>query len=175
MVRSRLLAIAAVAALATTSCGAASEPRSGPAVADAAELTVHDSCGTNFTVRDEAGTTRLTIVTGLDSATAVEPGTFELGTGGWGGGFLQLGSDLEVWPCHDIGSDFDGENVEETWTVISGSIELLDPILPDESGGGGSSAVSAVLDRVEVEAGDGDVIVLEGIELLNPRWGFRGG
>lgn len=175
MVRSRLVAIAAVAALATTSCGAVSEPRSGPTVADAAELTVHDSCGTNFTVRDEAGTTRLTIVTGLDSATAVEPGTFELGPGGSGGGSLELGSDLEVWPCHDIGSDFDGERVQETWTVISGSIELLDPILPDESGGGGSSAVRAILDRVEVETGDGNVIVLEGIELLNPRWGFYGG
>ncbi len=175
MVRSRIIAIAAVVTFAAASCGSVSGPRTGPTVADAAELTVHDSCGTNFTVRDEAGTTRLTIVTGLDSAKAVEPGTFELRRDGSGGGFLELGSDLEVWPCHDIGSDFDGEEVREAWAVIGGSIELLDPIVPDESGGGGSSAVRAVVDRVEVQTGEGDVIVLEGIELLNPRWGFYGG
>ncbi len=175
MARLPLKMLTAVAALTATACGTTPDAPSEPAVADATELTVHDSCGTSFTVRDTAGTTRLSISIGIDSLTAAEPGIYELGAGEQGDGLLELGSGLDVWPCHDVATDFESERVQENWTVTSGAIELLDPVVPDDSGGGGSSAVRAVLLRAEIVTGDNTVIVLEDVEMLNPRWGFFGG
>ncbi|MFP3905573.1 MAG: hypothetical protein ACLFWR_00960 [Acidimicrobiales bacterium] len=170
------------AAVALGACGSgerggeAAGPSSSTTTAvdpDAEALTVSDSCGESFTVRDEAGTMRLTIAPTAETTAGAEPGSFALGDGGWTGWF-EVGSGLAVWPCHDIGTDFDDEQVDDVWPVVGGTVELLDPIVADV-GGGGSGPVRADLQEVVIERPDATTVSLGGIRLENPRWGFSGG
>ncbi len=171
MSMTHLRTMAAVALLVgvTTSCGAES------AVPDveSALLTEEDSCGSGFTVRDNAGTMRLTVSASKNAANGTEPAIFDVEHDGWTG-FLEVGTGLVVWPCHDIATDFGDEHVEQVWPVISGTIEVLDPIVADTDGGG-TDPVRALLHTAVVETADGSTITLHDIELLNSRWGFSGG
>ena len=140
---------------------------------NAAALTKADSCGQGFTVRDTAGTMRLTVNASREASEGTGPATFDLAADGWTGR-LEIGTGLLVWPCHDVANDFDDEEVVDIWPVVGGTIELIDPIVADV-GGGGSSAVRAQLHSVVLETPDGATVTLEEISLVNPRWGFFGG
>ncbi|MEZ5227553.1 MAG: hypothetical protein R2710_12985 [Acidimicrobiales bacterium] len=163
--------MAAVALIlgAATSCGAA---RGIPDI-ESAQFTEHDSCGNGFTVRDNDGTMRLTVRASTKAAKGSDPAVFDLEHDEWSG-YVEVGTGLVVWPCHDIATDFDGEHVEDVWTVISGTIEVLDPIVASPDGGG-SGPVRALLHTALVETSDGSTVSLHDIELLNPQWGFSGG
>lgn len=141
---------------------------------DGSSLTVEDSCGTSFTVRNSIGTKRLTISPSQDVREGGEPGVFDLGEGGWTGE-LEVGLFLDVWPCHDVGSDFDREQVMEVWTVVGGSVELIDPIPVDTDGGGGAGEVRARITEMTLELPDGRTGEMADIDLVNSRWGFSGG
>ena len=117
-------------------------------------------------MRDRDGTHRLTVrVPGALSEWSAL-GRHDLGEPGWEGR-LEIGSGLRVWPCHDIGSDFDDEHVREVWTVVGGLIEILDPIAEREQ-------VRALLHEVVLKAPGGYRVVLRNIDLANGRWGFFG-
>ena len=133
---------------------------------DSALLTVADSCGRSFTVRDPGGTLRLTVRVPGALGEGSAPGRHDLGEPGWQGR-LEIGSGLRVWPCHDIGSDFDDEHVWEVWAVVGGLIEILDPIAEYEQ-------VRALLHEVVLEAPGGHRAVLRDIDLVNGSWGFFG-
>ena len=169
MIQLRTMAVVALLVGVTSSCGAGS----GIPDVESALLTVEDSCGNGFTVRDSDGTMRLTVRASEEAANGAEPAIFDVEQDGWTG-FLEVGTGLVVWPCHDIGTDFDDEHVEQVWPVISGTIEVLDPIVASP-GGGGSGPVRALLHTAVVETADGSTITLRDIELLNSSWGFSGG
>ena len=162
------LGLVLVAAVGGSGSGDITVPEAG-----AARFTEEDSCGNRFTVRDIEGAMRLTIVASPEATAGAEPGVFELESGGWTGQ-LEVGSGLLVWPCHDIGTDFDDEDVREVWPALDGTIELLDPIVGDTDGGG-TEPVRARIHRVASRGGDGSEVVLENIAVSNPRWGFAGG
>ncbi len=134
---------------------------------DSSMLTVADSCRQSFTVRDAEGTFRLTVAVPGAFAEGTAPNRYDLGEPGWEGR-LEIGSGLVVWPCHDIGSDFDDEDVREVWAVVGGMIEILDPTEM-------SQPVRALLHEVVLEAPDGNYrAALQNIEIVNSRWGWAG-
>lgn len=176
--RVRMLAVAAFLVAAVCGC-AASSPEAGTEAAvefavDTARLSVTDSCGESFTVRDSAGTMRLTVRAPSSLQGGTAPGIFELGPNGWSGK-LEVGSGLVVWPCHDVQNDFEGEHVREVWPVVGGTIELSDAIPAETGGGGGAGPVHAQLRSVAVESPSQGFVVFGPVEVVNSRWGFYGG
>ncbi|MGH1502122.1 MAG: hypothetical protein ACRBI6_01070 [Acidimicrobiales bacterium] len=92
---------------------------------------------------------------------------------GWRGG-LETGSGLVVWPCHDIATDFDGERIDDEWELVSGSIDLLDPI-PAVGDDDGAGTVRAYLREAVFQRSDGTQVTVEDVDLVSSNWGFAGG
>jgi hypothetical protein len=140
-----------------------------------ADLSVEDSCGRSFVMRDRAGLVRLTVTAPLSGDAGLDSGWYPIGNEGWTAQ-LEVGARLTVWPCHDVGTDFDTERVDQVLAVVAGDVELLDRIPPAEADGGGvGGKYRAWLRSPVVQLPNGSTAELGDVELVSSAWGFWGG
>ncbi len=133
-------------------------------------------CGSQFELRDPAGTQRLYIRPPDDFPTTGYPiGSLNDGGNGdeWSGK-LEIGNGLRWGQCHDIMSDLDTEQIDEVWPAVGGAIEVTTEPAPvqDENHW---PAVHIIGRDLELERPDGSTLTVDELEITNDSLGFPGG
>ena len=150
--------------LLVTSCGASAiDPESF----DPAVLTEPVACESAFNLFNPDSTVSLGVgLVGEDGL------VFEIEEG-QAVGSITFGEDLGIRLCADLPGP--GSTVDESWPLVSGRIELDEPIPTDSLGGGGGVPVSASATGLVAETPSGELVDVGDLQLVNDRWGFQGG
>lgn len=145
-------------------------PGSGLAAVD---FTEDLPCGYGFAAADEADEALLSIHHSGGDAAEVDR-TVTLPDPAWDAE-VRVGSHLSANWCADVIDDPQAE-VEETWTIVEGTLRFEGDLSPLEfSEQGAVDRVHAELTGVVVEGPDGERVELGDISLSNRAWGFFAG
>ena len=149
------------------------DPDAPPVIVEAAALVDDYGCGYGFAKGNPEQTLgRVIYFSGEYVAGGPDLSTpLELASDDWYAA-VQVGSDLFANWCDDvIEIDEPTPIVDETWTVVDGTLTVTPPA-PTDCGG---DVVTATLAGAVVESTDGERIVLDDLTLTNNSWGCFAG